>query len=332
MGNPYYTNNSNASTTLATQVCWTGSSEVLVSSLGVPNCSTGISSNPPAWTPVYMLTSLAVTGTGARRMVQMEVANDPPLVTKGAVDSLDHLDLSGSLTVNGYDYCTCSCTTDKNGNTSCTDRAGNNCDKSHYAIYASGTVDNPNGSEHLISGATPTVVQNAPWPWDINALVNQFKSAPGTVNVLNSPYGWSCTGGSCGTRSNAVFGVPPAFPPTPPSNPIGPANMASQVTYVPGNVQLTSGAQGNGVLVIDGNLDIHGGLQFYGLIIVKGVISFTGGGSDQVNLFGAIIAGQQSYVDNTLGGSANINFDFCALPKNNNNQPPRVLAVHELNF
>jgi hypothetical protein len=108
--------------------------------------------------------------------------------------------------------------------------------------------------------------------------------------------------------------------------------MATQVTYIPGDVQLTSGATGNGVLVVDGNLDIHGGFQFYGLVIVRGVISFTGGGSDKVNVYGALIAGQQSYVDNTLGGSANISFDYCALPQQDKTQPPRVLSFRDISF
>jgi len=48
-----------------------------------------------------------------------------------------------------------------------------------------------------------------------------------------------------------------------------------------------------------------------------------------VNIYGAILAGQQSYVDTTLGGSANIYFDFCSLPKGIQDQPPRVLSFRE---
>ncbi len=106
--------------------------------------------------------------------------------------------------------------------------------------------------------------------------------------------------------------------------------MNRQITYVPGNEHLCGNAPGNGVLVVDGNLDINGGLQFYGLIIVRGVISFTGGGSAGVNIYGAVLAGQQSYVDTTLGGSANIYFNFCALPQGSRDQPPRVLSFREL--
>jgi Tfp pilus assembly protein PilX len=332
---PYFTNNNSASSTAVnqTQVCWDGSQQVLLGG-AITACS-----NDPAsvYTPVYQLTSLSLTPTNSTRMVQMEVALDPPLNTRGAVDSQDHVTLNGQLDVNGYDYCQCDCVTDKNGNTTCTNRTtGAQCTaaNSNYAIYASNTVDNPNTSETFVSGKTPPVVQNQPWPYDLQSIVSQYTNAPGTVFATGSPYNWSCSGTppSCGTQPNGNFGIPPNFPPSPPSNPAGPGNMFSQVTYVPGDVTLTANATGNGVLIVNGNLDIHGGLDFYGLIIVTGVVSFTGGGSNKVNIYGGIIAGQQSVVDNVVGGGANIMFDRCALPQRNNNQPPRVLAMRELVF
>ena len=329
---PYYNNGSAGNSTLSTQVCWNGVSELPVTLLPVTDCSLSLGSDPAGWSPVYELTSLAVTANGASRLLQMEVAQDPPLVTRAAVDSQDHVDLNGSLMVNGWDYCTCQCNTNKVNNknvTTCTNRAGLVCDGTHFAIYAAGSVDNPTPSETLLAGTPQPVVQNQPWPWDMDALVAKYRDATGTVNVTQSPYSWTCPSGNCGTRAGQTLGTPPTFPPTPPNNPVGPGGMAKQVTYVPGDVQLSGGAVGNGVLVVDGNLDIHGGLEFYGLIIVRGVISFTGGGSSGVNVYGAVLAGQQSYVDTTLGGSANIYFDFCSLPQGNQNQPPRVLSFRE---
>jgi hypothetical protein len=105
-----------------------------------------------------------------------------------------------------------------------------------------------------------------------------------------------------------------------------------QVTYVAGDLQITAGSIGNGILVVDGNLDIHGGLQFYGLVIVKGVVSFTGGGANPTNIYGAVLAGQSSVVDTTLGGSAVIDFDSCALNRNTGNKPPNAIAFRELQY
>ena len=125
------------------------------------------SNNPSSvYTPVYQLTSMSLTPTNSTRMVQMEVALDPPLNTRGAVDSQDHVTLNGKLDVNGYDYCQCNCVTDSKGITTCTNRttgALRTAANSNYAIYASNTVDNPNSSETFLSGQTPPVVQNQPW-------------------------------------------------------------------------------------------------------------------------------------------------------------------------
>jgi len=56
----------------ATQVCWNGSTEVLLN--GAATCQTMVSST----NPVYMITSLAATASGStRRMVQAEVALSP---------------------------------------------------------------------------------------------------------------------------------------------------------------------------------------------------------------------------------------------------------------
>jgi hypothetical protein len=126
--------------------------------------------------------------------------------------------------------------------------------------------------------------------------------------------------------------VPPTFPPSPPDNPVGPVDMSSQVTYVPGNLKITSSSLGNGILVVDGDLEINGGLQFYGLILVKGVVSFTGGGADKTNIFGAVLAGQQSLVDTSLGGSAVIQYDTCALQQKKAPRPPNSIAFRELQY
>ena len=330
---PYYTNGSanGGGVQPGTQICWNGSSEVPASKLGVANCALG--GAPPAWNPVYQLTSFAVTPSGSSRMLQMEVALDPPLSTHGAVDSQDHVTLNGQLSINAYDFCTCQCTAfDNHGNcTAWGSKPGKTCDASKYAIYSASTVDNPNGSETFVAGPNPAVVQNQPWTWDMDALMSRYTSDPNTKNITQAPYNWSCTGGDCGNHSGPTFGVPPTLPPSPPDNPVG-VGQYSQVTFVPGNLQVTGGTVGNGVLVVDGDLDIHGGLQFYGLIIVKGVIKFTGGGSDSTNIYGAAIAGEESLVDNVLGGSASISYDYCALPQPDKTKPPRTLAFRELNF
>lgn len=318
---------------------------------------------------VYRVASLAVVpnpsgGAGTRRMVVAEVAKVPPLVTNAAVDSQDHVTLNGQLNVNGFDSCTCNLNYSRNNGydttncttttvagvqtTTCPNRFPYSCDNSKYAIYASGSVDRATSSENLVAGTNPAVVQNQPWNYDINNLINTYKQ--GAVPVTGAPYNYTCTAptydtngnltsnGSCGTQSSQTFGIPPTFPPTYDSTTGALITTGqtptpySQATYVPGDLKLTSSAQGSGILIVDGDLDIHGGLQFYGLILVRGVIKFTGGGSDSTNIIGAVLAGQESYVDNTLGGSAVIDFNSCALKQNTIPQPPRLVSIREATY
>jgi len=339
-------------------VCWDGTNQALKpANYAACDIDPALVPNPPAggWPTlktVYVVTTLAVTPNGARRMAQMEVALDPPTITNAAVDSQDHVNLNGQLNVNAYDNCNCLqlSTCDKfgknpgTGTALCTSPAlfvnqpGKVCDKSKYAIYSAATVDNPNASETLISGLdnpnTPQnegIAQNEKWVYDIPSLIDRYKNDATAVKASNPPYNYTCNP-NCGTKTSQTFGVPPTFPPTPPESPIGPLDMKSQITYVPGNLKITSSSQGNGILVIDGDLEINGGLQFYGLILVKGVISFTGGGADKTNIYGAVLAGQQSLVDTTLGGSAVINYDSCALAQKKAPRPPNSIAFRELPY
>jgi hypothetical protein len=54
-----------------TQVCWNGTTEVLL------NLAATCQAMSPSTNPVYVLTSLAITGSGTRKIVQTEVALDP---------------------------------------------------------------------------------------------------------------------------------------------------------------------------------------------------------------------------------------------------------------
>jgi hypothetical protein len=109
------------------------------------------------------------------------------------------------------------------------------------------------------------------------------------------------------------------------------------VVHIPGSVDL-GGATGSGVLIVDGDLTVHGGLSYYGLIIVRGQITFLGGGSQPVNLYGAILAGQdvnaQGIVGDSIGGSFSFQYDSCALKQKPifAAGPPQLLAEHEIMY
>ncbi len=330
---PMYVDGGGNSATYGTQVCWDGANEQLLQAAACDAPPVG----GTVMEPVYVVTALA---QGSRRLLQAEVAQNPPLVTNAAVDSQDHVTLNGQLSINGYDFCSCACTKDPTtGVTSCTGKGGKACENTKWGIYSASTVDNPNKSETIVAGPNPPVAENMPWIYDIGKLIKTYSSGMNVMDIRKAPYNVTCVPQSnpnyppdCGTVSGASFGVPPTFPPSPPDNPTGPANMATQTTYVPGDLHVTGNTQGNGILIVDGDLDIDGGMQFYGLILVRGVVKFTGGGSQKTNIYGSVLAGQQSIDDTVLGGSASIFFDMCALMHNRQPQPPSTLSFRELTY
>lgn len=326
----FYVDGGANTTTYDKQVCWDGKAQVLKPST-YPACDAPPTIDLPIYKPVYVITSMA---QGSRRITQAEVAQNPPIITNAAVDSQDHVTLNGQLGVNGYDYCSCVKKIDGSGNVYYDNRPGKICDRSRWGIYSASTVDNPNHSETIVAGQNPPIAENQPWNYDIADLVSTYKSSANVVDTRNAPYSFVCTGtpADCGTHSGQSFGVPPYFPPSPVDNPLGPANMAVQYTYVPGDLHITGNAQGNGVLIVDGDLDIDGGLQFYGLILVSGVVKFTGGGSQSTNIYGAVLAGQKSIDNTVLGGSANIFYDYCSLLDTRPPQPPTVISFREVMY
>lgn len=355
------TTGNNATNDQHNQICWDGSHQVRAATITPtpPDCVTLVTPPQNSWSPVYVLTALALdppsgsSTTPTRRMSQMEVAVTPPLNNLAAVDSQAAVVTKGSLAVSGWDYCSCNCTVDpKTGIQSCTGGAG--CNNKLYGIYSSqgittngssGVLTNGSGATCPVSSPTGTC-QNQTWPYDINNLINTYKDYPTTVNATNSPYNFTCTSGNCGTvtgSSTPNMGTPPALPPTPPAAPLGTDGLPcdtsgavcqSQYTYVPGSVKLSSDITGNGVLIIDGDLTINGGFTWYGLVLVRGTTTFTGGGSGKVNVYGSLLSGEAANVnlDTSLGGSVVINYDQCAMPNPGKNQAPAVVSYRELGY
>jgi Tfp pilus assembly protein PilX len=336
------------------QVCWDGSQEVVVGG----TCAAA----SPTVMPVWEITSLAVTpkvgaNPGSRRMVQMEVALNPPLIPPAPISVMAPVSLQGSYILNAYDNCKCSCTSTGNGDhqvTACVPRAGqplNACATSAHAIYTQNSVGVIGNSGNTItsfgsdptSGTTTTVgpsVQGVnPWPnsLNINNLINQYKvgasipnyTCTGTQNLTTTP----ATYKDCGTQSSQQFGTYPTGLPLEPA--IGSYTPVTE--YIPGSVHLTSAASGSGILIVDGDLDINGGLNWYGLILVRGKVSFTGGAGASTNLYGAILAGDDVNATNqpqsdNFGGSINFSYDVCALNRVGGGSPPQLLATHEIMY
>jgi hypothetical protein len=326
------------------QVCWDGTREVVITS---GNCLT----QPTDMRPVWLVTSLGVLPSignisGSRRILQMEVALSPSIQPPAPITTQAPVNLQGSFVLNAYDNCTCTCTTSGHGSSTTTTCAGSSCDGTHHAVFSGGSVTLTGGSGQVTTSYGSSVtgaasVQNvSPWPYDTNALIEQFKSQ--AQNASGLPWGYSCSGTAnftaipavyknCGIQPSQVFGI---YPLGLPSSPVG---SVPATVYVPGSIKLTSAANGSGILIVDGDLEVNGGLNFYGLVLVRGKVSFTGGAGQNVNMYGAILAGEdvnatdQALTDN-LGGSINLHYDSCALRQSNSTVPPKLLVTHEITY
>jgi len=267
----------------------------------------------------------------------------------------------GSFSIQSDDFCTCTCTQTTTGtgasavtSTTCVTKASQvntppqACIKTPNAIFTGGSINQNGSSGGVISTLGTTVtsasVQNvSPWPFNTDKLIETYKQSAQNASTT-SPWKWGCSGtpdftamppvyAGCGIQTNQQFGK---FPPNLLLN--GDESGAQpKSVYVPGSVKLTSDANGAGVLIVDGDLEINGGFNFYGLLLVRGKVSFTGGGNQAVNLFGAILAGEDvsaSDVAQTdkFGGSINFKYDKCALQQSAPPGPPKLLATHELSY
>ena len=76
---------------------------------------------------------------------------------------------------------------------------------------------------------------------------------------------------------------------TKPANPGDWGTISSPaIAYGQGDIHISGGAAGAGILIVDGDLEITGGFEWQGLIIVRGTVTFSGGGGGK-RLIGALV-------------------------------------------
>lgn len=315
------------------QVCWDGAHQFVAKDAGYPDCVTQTGPNPNPYTPVYLVTTLAldnnmVAGMGVnptRRMAQMEIGVIPPINPNAAVDTQDSVILNGTLGITGWDMCTCQCTMTTSGTTKglevCSDTArvaGGTCDNTKYGIYASGTITSNGGG--IVTGGTGACpaggtcyAQNQSWPYDVPSLINMYKQ--GAVNVTNQNStdhqpNWSCTSsGWCASGSsvsagqtspNQQFGTPPAFPPGPdPTNPTNTGTASGTACYT--GYTSASGACWSQTTYIPGSAKLTSSASGNGILIVDGDLEINGG----FNWYGLVLV--KGVIKFSGGGSNTVN-------------------------
>jgi Tfp pilus assembly protein PilX len=307
----------------SSQVCWNTATnnEVAVTALGsYTTCDAALNAGFMV-EPVYIITSLAYTPQGSRRMGQYEVAAltitpppsalaldgsgvnfNPPNSNNGSIDGIN-----GS----GSPPAVAGCSTSSPvsvpaiGTSDSTDQA------TVVSDIPSGRITSYPGST-----ASPSVVDMGSDAGGTNQLSNW--STPAQLNALaammadgaDATYTCSINGTAQGTATSACSGSYGTD-----ANP--------QISYVNGDVTVNGGA---GVLVVTGTMTISGTMQFDGLILVigQGSVQINGGGSGTIN--GSILVANTNNSTAPFaqlaalgtpafqwhgGGSAIINYNSC---------------------
>jgi len=281
--NSFTTYSTNGASGTASQTCWNGVNEQITSCV-LPN------------TPVYLLTSLAVTPTGSRRMIQAEIAADKLTFTAPAALTLDGPGLvasapnSNPFNVNGNDHAGCGVLTtgaavDAVGATSAIDvtTMANAIPNGRRGNYTGLHITSPQPDVYNVAPSLPSNLQTVS---SLDTLVSTIK-ANVTQPVINGII-------------------------TPATNIASPGTLAvPQIIYVNGDLTLHGNITGYGILVVTGTFDAGGNVGWNGLVLVvgKGIFNGNGGGNNSYN--GAVlVAKTRDNSGNLLGSIGAPTFNF----------------------
>ncbi len=326
---PYYVNGNNSSSAAVkqTQVCWNGSTEVLLS--GAATCA----AMGQGYQPVYVATSLAVTPSGARRMTQEELAlNSLPPLPAGLTFDGSNPTFASAPSSNNYGISGIDSHLD--------DSTGKSCGAAQASIPAVGAWDNGSVSSlvtaipskragnYVGSGSTSPDVENIS-----AALASQWK----TVDGLNAVVAMLTT---LASPSNVYSGNQSGIN-------IG-SDASPQITIVNGDLVVNGKTTGAGILVVTGTLNFNGNPNFDGIVLVigKGSMLVSGGGNGQFN--GAVLIARTldsngnplpsgsapgaPTLDWTGGGGNGIYYDSCYTSNFNNLFYYQKIAFRELPY
>jgi hypothetical protein len=274
---------SDATHPLGSQVCWdsTNNKEVVAFSLGYPDCTTAQAAGLNVG-PVYVVTSLAYTPQGSRRIGQYETAalniTPPPgaLALDGPAAIFSPTPSSANYFANGNNS-GAAAYNGPGGPAACTVTgpaqvpAVSTGDQAGVTAIDNSLIGPPNRTGNYTgTGSTPSVVNEGSTGGN---LLSGAWSSPAQLNSLVS----TLANGADVTYTCGI-GTP--------CNGTGPygTTTAPRVTYVNGDFNFGSNS-GAGVIVVTGTLSITGNSSFNGLVLVigQGILLGQGGGNSQFN-------------------------------------------------
>ncbi|MGH9514241.1 MAG: pilus assembly PilX family protein [Terriglobales bacterium] len=315
-------------------VCWDGNTQLTIAA---GSCASAGAALVPAqnYMPVYVLTALAVTPSGSRRMVQMDVATDIIPNIPGAMVMDGDLPSFSPANSNAFRACGAD---------------GVSCAGSATHPPQNGTVCPPHGNEPAVG------------TYDIasNALVNTALASSGrSGNYTGSPSNVANVGTALGTGGmNTVQGLTAlvnqvaaaasaANTYTNASGLTNPGTVTNPViNVVTGDLDVTN-LTGAGILLVEGNASFGGRPNYDGVILIigKGSIDLSGGGNGVLD--GAMLVANLYDSSGTRipygapgaptinfsgGGNMTIQYDSCWVAAMNQSSPYKSLGIREIAF
>jgi len=317
-------------------VCWNGTNQLTATS-GFSCASMGAALIPAQnYTPVYVLTALAVTTSGSRRMVQMDVATDTIPNIPGAMV------MDGPAAASNFGP----------GSSGAFQATGTDQSSSTNTLRPqNGTVCPPPGSEPALGGYNGPSAVN---------LISSFAGPPNrSGNYTGSPANVADVSTQLGDGGmNTVQGLTQlvnvitasAVSPNVYSTATAltnPGTVSAPVVNVITGDATISNLTGAGILLVEGNLSFSGMPNYDGIILVigKGSVSWSGGGTGTLD--GAMLVANLYDSSNHLitsgtpgtpnisysgGGTMNVNYDSCWVAAMNQMTPYKSLGVREMTY
>jgi len=313
---------------------------------------------------VYLVTSMAVSKRGAKRMAQYEISRAtfpqipggltfngpgatfaPPSSTNYSIDGVDHATPGSTCNVDPANPKKVhAITAFTSADSTAIQTTINTNSPSHPENYTGLGTDRPSsmggpltpdvidgGSTDPQTGYVPlagltTVKENTDLVDGLTASADLLVPVPSGTTVTNA---------DVRSRNSACSTYPMGTLDT--SAPAG--CQGQKITVIQGNAKLTN-AGGTGILVVTGNLELAGNLAWDGLILVIGTgqLTMSGGGNKTIN-GGVYVANTTAgatlgavRVDMNGGGTSHLYYDSCKIANATANQSFRVITYREMTY
>jgi hypothetical protein len=247
--------------------------------------------------PTYVLKSYGFTADGGNKVLEVELIRRPDFDPPSALYSEMPVHVHGSSSyVNGNDVCGI---TNKPGITTTTAETP--------PITESG---NPS-----INGSPPKVTQASIPPPTKLPLKEVFGYLKGYAN-----FKYSFDENQALSGYSESWGAPASNDTTVPITYAGPMNVVYFNMQGVQTLKLVGDSHGAGILLVEGNLEINGGFTWYGIILATGAVKYTG--SEQKNVTGGIMAGENTTVGIDIDENTGIHYCSDVSIKLNDIIPP----------